>query len=206
MDGNHKYHNVCLGDLAYNAERAGAAAVLFVNNKGVGMRFTRKEQGNAKNVTIPVFLVDHSLGMELVAEVFSANEANEKLTIDLAREGDDEMEWAEPDRAKAFEEILSSIQAGSKISIDYVLFTVCAALIAAVGLGRDDVVAVVASMLISPLMGPILGITVGFVTMVKTKARINQTTDFLSKAKGLKAELKIASNLTWDSLKSELLG
>jgi len=45
------------------------------------------------------------------------------------------------------------------------LFIICAAIISGVGLGRDDVVAVVASMLVSPLMGPILGMTFGCVSL-----------------------------------------
>eukprot|EP00954_Amorphochlora_amoebiformis_P014626 1144011-Amorphochlora_amoeboformis.AAC.3 len=41
-------------------------------------------------------------------------------------------------------------------------FTVVAAIIAGVGLLTDSSVTVVASMLVSPLMGPILGVTFGF--------------------------------------------
>lgn len=62
----------------------------------------------------------------------------------------------------SYQQIRSKVHEGATLTADYIVFTVCAGIISAVGLGRDDFVATVASMLVSPLMGPILGITFGF--------------------------------------------
>ena len=61
----------------------------------------------------------------------------------------------------SFAEINTKIRLNANMNFDYIVFTFAAAVIAAVGLGRDDVVSTVASMLISPIMGPIMGITFG---------------------------------------------
>ena len=59
------------------------------------------------------------------------------------------------------EEIYSTIDEGTHLTFDYMLNTFYAAMIAAVGLVSDSDATVVSSMLISPLMGPILGLTFG---------------------------------------------
>jgi uncharacterized hydrophobic protein (TIGR00271 family) len=59
------------------------------------------------------------------------------------------------------EEIFESIDAQSHLTFDYILMTFVASLIAAVGLLTDSSVSVVASMLVSPLMGQILAVTWG---------------------------------------------
>jgi uncharacterized hydrophobic protein (TIGR00271 family) len=59
------------------------------------------------------------------------------------------------------EEIFESIDSGSHLTFDYCAMTFVASLIAAVGLLTDSSVSVVASMLVSPLMGQILAVTWG---------------------------------------------
>lgn len=59
------------------------------------------------------------------------------------------------------EEIYEIIDGQSHLTFDYLAMICVAALIAAVGLITDSSVTVVASMLVSPLMGPILGVTFG---------------------------------------------
>jgi uncharacterized membrane protein len=54
------------------------------------------------------------------------------------------------------EEIRSSINGQSRLTFDYLVMVAAAALIAGVGIITDSSVTVVASMLVSPLMGPIL--------------------------------------------------
>ena len=61
----------------------------------------------------------------------------------------------------SYAEINTKIRLNANMNFDYIVFTFAAAVIAAVGLGRDDVVSTVASMLISPIMGPIMGVTFG---------------------------------------------
>ena len=57
------------------------------------------------------------------------------------------------------EEVYSVIDEGTHLTFDYMLNTFYAAMIAAIGLASDSAPTVVASMLISPLMGPIMGLT-----------------------------------------------
>ena len=58
-------------------------------------------------------------------------------------------------------EIEETIDSGAHLTFDYVAMTFVAAMISAVGLCTDSAVSVVASMLVSPLMGPILAFTYG---------------------------------------------
>eukprot|EP00937_MAST-01D_sp_MAST-1D-sp2_P003747 g3747.t1 len=62
------------------------------------------------------------------------------------------------------EEIYEIIDADSHLTFNFVALTVCAALIAGLGLASDSDATVVASMLVSPLMNPILLLTFGGAT------------------------------------------
>tara|TARA_A100001015_G_scaffold240617_1_gene274418 strand:- start:647 stop:1942 length:1296 start_codon:yes stop_codon:yes gene_type:complete len=59
------------------------------------------------------------------------------------------------------QEILEQVDSGSHLTFDFLAMTAVASLIAAVGLLTDSSVSVVASMLVSPLMGPIVATTFG---------------------------------------------
>ncbi|KAG2482344.1 hypothetical protein HYH03_018732 [Edaphochlamys debaryana] len=61
----------------------------------------------------------------------------------------------------ATEEIMTSVLAGTELDFDYLGFVVVAGWIAAVGLATNNAVMIVASMLVSPLMGPILAFSFG---------------------------------------------
>jgi uncharacterized hydrophobic protein (TIGR00271 family) len=65
------------------------------------------------------------------------------------------------DDRMTIEEIYEIVDSQTHLTFDYCALTVCAAIIAGVGLLTDSSVLVVASMLVSPLMGPILGLTFG---------------------------------------------
>lgn len=62
-----------------------------------------------------------------------------------------------------YDEIEESIDGQLHLTFDYLALIVVGAMIAGVGLLTDSSVSVVASMLVSPLMGPILGMTFGHV-------------------------------------------
>eukprot|EP00808_Paulinella_micropora_P018293 g44712.t1 len=55
------------------------------------------------------------------------------------------------------------IAKAAEFNFDYVMFLMTASVLAALGLATNNVVVVVASMLISPLMSPVIGATFGFV-------------------------------------------
>eukprot|EP01090_Pellita_catalonica_P003653 TRINITY_DN13309_c0_g1_i1.p1 TRINITY_DN13309_c0_g1~~TRINITY_DN13309_c0_g1_i1.p1 ORF type:complete len:412 (-),score=65.43 TRINITY_DN13309_c0_g1_i1:38-1273(-) len=59
------------------------------------------------------------------------------------------------------EEIHESIDAQNHLTFNYLIFVITAALISTVGLATNSPATVVASMLLSPLMGPIMAITFG---------------------------------------------
>jgi uncharacterized hydrophobic protein (TIGR00341 family) len=63
----------------------------------------------------------------------------------------------------AIEELYRDVEQGSTLDRSYVIFIVLSAILASLGLLSNNVVAVIASMVISPLMGPIIGTSLGTV-------------------------------------------
>lgn len=59
------------------------------------------------------------------------------------------------------DKLMAQINSSSAFSFDFLMLAVAASLLAGIGLGIDNAVVIVASMLVSPLMGPILGMTFG---------------------------------------------
>mmetsp|Transcript_826 Transcript_826/g.1290 ORF Transcript_826/g.1290 Transcript_826/m.1290 type:complete len:410 (-) Transcript_826:1022-2251(-) len=55
----------------------------------------------------------------------------------------------------------AEVSSNAGLSLDYIIFTIVASIISGMGLASNSSVAVVASMLVSPLMGPIMGFTIG---------------------------------------------
>ena len=62
------------------------------------------------------------------------------------------------------EEIESSISEGMELNINYYLFIMIAAFIAGAGLILNSAAIIIGSMIISPLMGPILGVSYGIIS------------------------------------------
>lgn len=60
-------------------------------------------------------------------------------------------------------QVVEGVKAGALLTFDFIMFVAIASLIAALGLVEDSPVVVVASMLISPIMGPIMAWTFGTV-------------------------------------------
>jgi len=68
----------------------------------------------------------------------------------------------------AYDEVYDTIDGQLHLTFDYLALIAVGAVIAAIGLLTDSAVAVVASMLVSPLMGPIVGMT--FSAIIRDKA------------------------------------
>eukprot|EP00742_Colponemidia_sp_Colp-10_P007155 GILJ01007684.1.p1 GENE.GILJ01007684.1~~GILJ01007684.1.p1 ORF type:complete len:450 (+),score=67.36 GILJ01007684.1:89-1351(+) len=104
----------------------------------------------------------------------------ELIAVEATKRGSDQqMTSSIPEVERlSLEEIWVNVCQQSRLTADFVVFLVMAALIAAVGLATDSVVTVVASMLVSPLMGPVFGVTFGSVIR-----------DWKMVKQGLKAEL-----------------
>ena len=67
------------------------------------------------------------------------------------------------DATLAVEEIYENVKKQSSLSFDYISFIILAAVMAGFGLIQNNVTIIVASMLLSPLMGPMLAIAFGYV-------------------------------------------
>jgi uncharacterized hydrophobic protein (TIGR00271 family) len=63
----------------------------------------------------------------------------------------------------AVEEIYENVKSGASLSFDFLAFIVLAAVMAGIGLVQNNGTLIVASMLLSPLMGPMLGVALGYV-------------------------------------------
>mmetsp|Transcript_3103 Transcript_3103/g.4743 ORF Transcript_3103/g.4743 Transcript_3103/m.4743 type:complete len:457 (+) Transcript_3103:127-1497(+) len=63
----------------------------------------------------------------------------------------------------AMDEIWLSVVSQTELTFDFIMYLVFAAMIAGAGLASNSSVSIVASMLVSPLMGPIVGFTFGAV-------------------------------------------
>ena len=63
----------------------------------------------------------------------------------------------------AVEEIYESVKKQTALSFDFIAFIILSAIMAGIGLVQNNVIIIVASMLLSPLMGPMLGIALGYV-------------------------------------------
>jgi len=67
------------------------------------------------------------------------------------------------DASLAVEEIYESVKKQASLSFDFIAFTILAAAMAGFGLIQNNTTVIVASMLLSPLMGPMLGVALGYV-------------------------------------------
>jgi uncharacterized hydrophobic protein (TIGR00271 family) len=104
----------------------------------------------------------HGGGVHLLS---SERRAQLQKQVATARE-----EWLKTASRVRVEQVVEEVYAGASLTLDYIAFTICAAIIAATGLVTDSGVSVLASMLVSPIMGPVLGFTFG--TTIRRKSLI----------------------------------
>ena len=69
------------------------------------------------------------------------------------------------------EQVVEGVRGAATFSFDYLCLVIVASMLAAVGLASNNTVVIVASMLVSPIMGPILAITFG--TMIENKELVH---------------------------------
>ncbi len=88
-----------------------------------------------------------------------------KLQVTIPELIEDELEVSEELTSRvSVEEIESSIKEGMDLNLDYYLFIIFSALIAGAGLILNSTAIIVGAMIISPLMGPILGVSYGIIS------------------------------------------
>ncbi|MBL6427831.1 MAG: TIGR00341 family protein [Maritimibacter sp.] len=73
-----------------------------------------------------------------------------------AEDEEEEERVAQAENANAREEIYSDIRQGTALTVDYLVMTGLATVVAAIGLLQDQVAVVIGAMVIAPLLGPIL--------------------------------------------------
>lgn len=76
--------------------------------------------------------------------------------VEIARK-----KWVSIASRMRIEQVLREVESGASFSFDYICYTLIAAWIAGFGLATDSSTVVIASMLVSPLMGPCMGFTFG---------------------------------------------
>ena len=69
---------------------------------------------------------------------------------------DARLEWKRTSSRVRVLQVIEEVTAGASFTFDYALFVFCAAFIAAIGLATDSGPTVIASMLVSPIMGPVM--------------------------------------------------
>jgi len=79
----------------------------------------------------------------------------------IAQVKDARQEWIETAGRVRVAQVLEEVNTNAQMTFDYVCYCVIAAWIAALGLMTDSTTVVIASMLVSPLMGPCLAATFG---------------------------------------------
>ena len=95
---------------------------------------------------------------------------NKSVLIDKILEA--RKEWLASASRIRVEQVAGELTDAASLTWDYLLFVVCAAAIAATGLATNSSLTVLASMLVSPIMGPILAMTFG--TMIQRPAMIQK--------------------------------
>ena len=81
-------------------------------------------------------------------------------------------EWLATASRIRVEQVAEEVSSAAALTWDYLLFVICAAAISATGLATDSSVTVLASMLVSPIMGPILAVTFG--TMIRRPTMVQK--------------------------------
>jgi uncharacterized hydrophobic protein (TIGR00341 family) len=88
-----------------------------------------------------------------------------KLQVTIPELEEEQIDVSEELKSRvSVEEIESTIKEGMELNIDFYLFIMIAAIIAAAGLILNSVAIIIGSMIISPLMGPILGVSYGMIS------------------------------------------
>jgi len=88
-----------------------------------------------------------------------------KLQVTIPELAEEELDASEELSSRvSVEEIESTIKEGMELNIDFYLFIIIAAFIAGAGLILNSTAIIIGSMIISPLMGPILGVSYGMIS------------------------------------------
>ncbi|CAN7975450.1 unnamed protein product, partial [Ixodes persulcatus] len=76
-------------------------------------------------------------------------------------------------------QVVAGVKAQGELTFDFVAFIILAGMIAALGLMDNNVVSIIAAMLVSPLMGPIMAITFGIIVRDKALTKLGLKTELI---------------------------
>ncbi|KAL1420490.1 hypothetical protein MTO96_024308 [Rhipicephalus appendiculatus] len=76
-------------------------------------------------------------------------------------------------------QVVAGVKAQGELTFDFVAFIILAGMIAALGLMDNNVVSIIAAMLVSPLMGPIMAITFGIIVRDTALTKLGLKTELI---------------------------
>lgn len=76
-------------------------------------------------------------------------------------------------------QVVAGVKAQGELTFDFVAFIILAGMIAALGLMDNNVVSIIAAMLVSPLMGPIMAITFGIIVRDRALTKLGLKTELI---------------------------
>lgn len=79
-----------------------------------------------------------------------------EASLPEVRDEDEQERISKAETAYAREEIYSDVRDGASLTPDYLILTILATVVAAIGLSQDQIAVVIGAMVIAPLLGPIL--------------------------------------------------
>ena len=84
-----------------------------------------------------------------------------------------------PSKRASREEILADVQELARLDRNYILYSILAAMLATLGLLTNNLVIIIASMIIAPFIGPILGTSLGIVLNIDQLRRESMLSEFI---------------------------
>lgn len=106
--------------------------------------------------------IDMQATLDAIAEEMDGHEGwslhalGTEASLPDVQDEDEAERVAQAEQANAREEIYADIRSGTALTIDYLVLTFLATIVAAIGLIQDQVAVVIGAMVIAPLLGPIL--------------------------------------------------
>jgi uncharacterized hydrophobic protein (TIGR00271 family) len=112
-------------------------------------------------------------------------------------------EWRNAASRLRVEQVKEQIHEQAELSFDYVSLLVIASLLAGIGLITDSTVVIVASMLVSPIMGPVMGMTFGSRVYDWELAKFSLHNEFISLLVSVFIGVLIAVGSFWSTSAEE---
>ncbi|MBY6154711.1 TIGR00341 family protein [Vannielia litorea] len=130
-------------------------------------RLPYDEEEGRQTLYVALFKADAQEVMDAISEALEGQDGWRLFSLPTEAslpELDDEEEEdrrAQKETVNAREEIYREVRQGTALTLDYLVMTALAALVAAIGLSQGQVAVVIGAMVIAPLLGPIMAFAFG---------------------------------------------